>query len=221
MPLPLFSRVEDYLRSLEDVPISPSRQVLLAPIRDFLVARLLARQTARLVFICTHNSRRSHLAQIWAQVAAHRFAVGPVECFSGGTEVTACNPRTLAALQRTGLSCVPITESPNPVYLVQYAEGVNPLAAFSKVYDRPPNPRSDFAAVMTCAQAEVNCPVVFGAAHRFLLTYDDPKAADDSEGETAVYDASCRQIATEMQHLFSQVALHLQRKGGGLSLAKE
>jgi arsenate reductase len=157
----------------------------------------------KLIFICTHNSRRSHFGQVWAQIAAHYFGVAPVDCFSGGTETTACNPRTVAALERAGLEAQPVTAGDNPVYLLRYADGANPLAAFSKVYDQAPNPRKDFAAVMTCSQAEENCPFVPGAEKRFSITYDDPKVSDHTPGETAAYDARCRQIAGEMLYVFS------------------
>ncbi len=206
MLLPLLPSVEEYLRSVEGMYLSSERQVLLAPLRDYLVACLRRRQAApKLVFICTHNSRRSHFAQVWAQVAAHRLGVGPVECFSGGTEVTACNLRTLAALQRAGLPHVAITKGENPIYLVRYAEGVGPIVAFSKHYADPPNPTEDFAAVMTCAQADANCPFIPGLSYRFALTYEDPKAADSTPEEQAAYDACCRQVASEMLHLFQGV----------------
>ena len=36
---------------------------------------------AKLTFICTHNSRRSHLSQIWAQVASEFYGLPKVETF--------------------------------------------------------------------------------------------------------------------------------------------
>ncbi|MCS7035962.1 MAG: protein-tyrosine-phosphatase [Saprospiraceae bacterium] len=206
MRQPLFPSIEEYLRLMQGEAVPSERLPLLHALAAYLAEVLRLGRTVRLNFICTHNSRRSHLAQAWAQVAAHRYGLAPVECYSGGTEATACNPRTVAALERAGLKAVAITKSENPVYLLYYADGAGPIVAFSKVYDQPPNPREGFAAVMTCAQAEENCPVVFGAERRFALTYDDPKAADDTPEETATYDARCRQIAAEMRYVFARVA---------------
>ncbi len=209
MHSPLFPRLEQYTRSVRQGDIASERLVLLNALASYAADVLRSGRTARLIFICTHNSRRSHLAQVWAQVAAHAVGAAPVECYSGGTEATACNPRTVAALERAGLQTVRITEGENPVYLISYAEGVGPIVAFSKVYHQPPNPREGFAAVMTCTQAEENCPVVFGAERRFALAYDDPKAADGTPEEAAIYDARCRQIATEMFYVFERIAAAL------------
>ncbi len=197
----MFLKIADYLSALPtDIPAE--RRAVLDPLVDYISQKLAAGGVARLVFICTHNSRRSHFGQVWAQVAALHFGVGPVECYSGGTETTACNPRTVSALERAGIRAKQITGGENPVILLQYADGLNPIAAFSKVYDQSPNPTRGFAAVMTCSQAEENCPFVAGAEKRFSVMYEDPKIADGTPEEVAVYDARCREIATEMAYVF-------------------
>ncbi len=202
----MYDQVKHYLAACADfAALPPERRAVLDALAAFIRQEHAAGRPAHLTFICTHNSRRSVFGQLWAQAAAQYYGVGPVACFSGGTEATACNPRTVAALERAGVSAQRITGGDNPVYLLQYAAGVPPLAAFSKVYDQPPNPRSGFAAVMTCAQAEAECPFVPGAARRFSLPFDDPKAADGTPGEADVYDARCRQIAREMLYVFSTV----------------
>jgi arsenate reductase len=157
-----------------------------------------------LTFICTHNSRRSHFGQIWAAVAAAWYGVDGVKTYSGGTEATAFNPRAVAALERAGFR----VENPggeNPVYRVFFSKNEPALECFSKVYDHPDNPSENFAAVMTCSEADENCPFIPGAALRIPLTYEDPKEADGTPQETARYDERCRQIATELFFLFSQV----------------
>jgi len=159
----------------------------------------------RLVFICTHNSRRSHLSQIWAQTAAGRYGVAGVETFSGGTEATAFNPRAVTALRRAGFTIPEPEAGANPRYQVRCHAEAPPLVCFSKVYGDASNPRSDFYAVMTCSQADQNCPVVAGAAQRIALPFDDPKAFDGTLEEAAQYDERCRQIAREMLFIFSTV----------------
>jgi len=197
----LFPKITDYLSTLP-TNIPAERRVVLDTLAGYISQKRTAGEVVRLIFICTHNSRRSHFGQVWAQVAAQHFGIGPVECYSGGTETTACNPRTVATLERAGIRAKQITEGENPVILLQYANGVNPIAAFSKVYDQPPNPTRGFAAVMTCSQAEENCPFVAGAEKRFSVMYEDPKIADGTPEEQAVYDARCRQIAAEVAYVF-------------------
>lgn len=197
--------VKQYLDSLDTASVPAGRKALLQPLADYIWMQVASGALARLTFICTHNSRRSHLAQLWAAAAAQYCGVGPVACFSGGTEVTACNPRAIAALRRAGVAAQAITRGENPVYLLSYADGVNPLVAFSKLYDQAPNPQAAFAAVMTCSDAEENCPFIPGAEKRFSIAYEDPKAFDDTPGEAAGYDARCRQIATEMLWVFQRV----------------
>jgi arsenate reductase len=160
--------------------------------------------TARLTFIGTHNSRRSHFGQVWAAVAAHYFGMQNIETYSGGTEVTAFNPRAVAALERVGFE-VETTKEENPHYRLYFAEDVESLLCFSKKYDDPANPQKDFIAIMTCSEADENCPFIPGAKHRFSLTYRDPKEADDAPQETNRYDERCRQIATEMCYLMRQL----------------
>lgn len=165
----------------------------------------------RVVFICTHNSRRSQMAQLWAAAAARHFSVTGVEATSGGTETAAFNPRAVAALRRAGFAIQPFTDGKNPIYEVRFEPDMEPVQAFSKRYDRPPNPDGDFIAVMTCSEADAACPVVHGAAARIALPYDDPKNADGTEQEARVYDERCRQIAREMLFVFSVAAVDRQR----------
>ena len=186
--------------------IPAERRTALESISRFVSDRVDSRAPARLTFICTHNSRRSHMSQIWAQTAAHYFSVPGVETFSGGTEATAFNPRAVAALQRAGFLIDCFTDGANPIYEVSYEPGMEPMQAFSKVYGEPPNPESGFAAVMTCSAADATCPIVFGADERIAIPFEDPKAFDGTELEAAAYDERCRQIAREMLYVFSVVA---------------
>ena len=61
--------------------LEPTRTDLL----DQLVTYMKDADSPQLNFICTHNSRRSHLGQIWAAIAGAYYNVD-VATFSGGTE---------------------------------------------------------------------------------------------------------------------------------------
>lgn len=184
--------------------ISPPRKKDLEKVSDYIRSSLEKGKTAKLNFICTHNSRRSHLAQIWTSVASTYYGLDGIETYSGGTEATALNPRAVAALERCGFKI----ENPggeNPKYKIHFSEDSEPLICFSKTFDDPFNPDSGFAAIMTCSDADENCPFVPGAEFRKPITYRDPKESDGTDRETEIYDERCKQIASEMFYLMSLV----------------
>ncbi len=203
------ARLADYvaMRQSEFGQIPSDRQKELSEFADYVGQLSKSGQPVRLNFICTHNSRRSHLAQIWASVAAHHHGVDGIETYSGGTEGTAMNARVVAALTRAGIevSSTSDVDATNPKYLVRFATDLEPLTCFSKAYDESPNPSADFCAVMVCSDADTNCPIVRGADKRFAITYIDPKVADGTPQEAETYDERCSQIAREMLYVFSLI----------------
>jgi len=185
--------------------IAADRKQLLTEVAGYISGKQVAGDTINLTFICTHNSRRSHMSQLWAQAAAHYYGVPNVYTYSGGTEATAFNPRAVRAMQQAGFSIEKSDSTDNPVYLVNYADAATPVKAFSKKYDDAFNPSSDFVAIMTCNQADEACPIVYGAEKRFSVTYEDPKVSDGTSREEQAYAERCRQIGQEMMFLFSQI----------------
>lgn len=202
----MYRKLKTYISELEsDFNFLPSaRKEKLRELGEYIQSKLNESKTAKLNFICTHNSRRSHLAQIWTSVAADNYGIQNIETYSGGTEATALNPRAVAALERAGFNI----ENPggdNPPYKVRFSDNTDPLICFSKTFDNPANPEKDFAAVMTCSDADENCPFVPGAEFRIPITYQDPKESDGMKQETEIYDERCRQIGTEMFYMISLV----------------
>jgi len=189
----------------ETAGIPEERKRLLDDVAAFVSSKRGAGERAELVFICTHNSRRSQMGQLWAAAAAAHFGIEGIHTYSGGTEATAFNPCAVTALEKGGF----VIEKPvgdNPHYPVTFDEGGPVIECFSKTYDDPFNPSTGFAAIMTCSEADEACPVVLGAALRAPIRYEDPKVADGAPVEAAVYDERCLQIATEMLYLFSRIA---------------
>jgi arsenate reductase len=72
--------------------ITQERKAVLQPLIDYIQIKASNQEEIRLNFICTHNSRRSHLSQVWAQTASSYFNISNVFCYSGGTEATALFP---------------------------------------------------------------------------------------------------------------------------------
>jgi len=185
--------------------ILTERKTVLQQLTDFIQQKQKLNVAIDLNFICTHNSRRSHIAQLWAQAAAAYYGIENMHCFSGGTEATAFNPRAVKAMKDAGFIITKTKEDANPVYEVRYADGAEPVIAFSKTYDDPFNHTKDFAAIMTCSHADENCPLVLGASGRIPLTYDDPKEFDGTPQEAEKYAERVHQIGKEIFYAFSQV----------------
>lgn len=190
---------------LKNQEISEERKAALAPLVDFIQKRLGEQKEITINFICTHNSRRSHLSQVWAQVASAYYDIPNVTCYSGGTEETALFPKVVETLQEQGLFISKISDTENPVYAIKYDEDKHPIIGFSKRYDSSFNPALGFAAIMTCSQADGGCPFIAGADKRIPITFEDPKLSDDTSEQTRVYIESSFQIGTEMFYVFSQL----------------
>lgn len=188
---------------VDGIPLTRKRD--LDQLVSYINISLKNNHKAQLNFICTHNSRRSHLCQIWAQIAARYHGIGEIYCYSGGTETTAVFPKIIKTLKRQGLEITKRKPKENPDYYVEYSEVMPPVKAFSKIYDHPSNPTSQFAAIMTCDHASENCPIVAGANKRISITYLDPKISDGTPQQKAVYEQRSLQIATEMKYVFSKV----------------
>lgn len=185
--------------------ISQERKTELNKIALYIQKKQQENEPTNITFICTHNSRRSHLSQIWAQTAAAFYGLDKtIITYSGGTEATAFNGRAVATLERAGF----IIQNPggeNPHYIVKYGENSQAMTCFSKKYNDSSNVQANFLAVMTCSQADKNCPLVKGAAQRVSLPYSDPKIADGKPNEKATYDERSKQIATEMFYIMSLI----------------
>jgi arsenate reductase (thioredoxin) len=185
--------------------IPPNRRELLEKISLYISQKREKNKPVNLVYICTHNSRRSHFGQIWGQVAANYYRIENVHTYSGGTEATAFNINAINAIKRAGFEVKAINIEKNSAYQVFFDDGKSPIICYSKVYDDPNNPRKDFAAIMTCSDAEENCPFIPGAELRIATTYDDPKAFDNTAQQDQKYSERCAQIALEALYLFSKV----------------
>ena len=196
--------------SKSESDLEPKRIQQLEPLSRYIFNKISRGETAALNFICTHNSRRSHLGQIWLQMAAAYYEIDLVKAYSGGTEETAFNSRAVAALQRAGFA-VEGGIGANPRYEISSSLGNLHLVSFSKKYDHLKNPKKDFCAVLTCSEADEACPVIFGADLRVKLLYEDPKSADGTDYERTAYDERCFQIATEMFYVMKQVLTELRK----------
>lgn len=198
-------KIEKVISSLTIDKISAERKQVLQPLIDFIQTKVDNDKEVSINFICTHNSRRSHLSQVWGQTMAANFGVKNVKTYSGGTEATAMFPKVGETLGNQGFEIQKIADVKNPIYAIKFDDNSHPIIAFSKKYDDEFNPKSNFAAIMTCSHADGNCPFIAGAEKRIPITYQDPKLFDNTEQQAEKYEERSLQIASEMMYIFSQI----------------
>jgi protein-tyrosine phosphatase/arsenate reductase len=186
--------------------IPKERKELLTKISEYIQSKKDANLPINLMYVCTHNSRRSHFGQIWAAVAASYFGIENVQTFSGGTEATAFNPNAIKALKENGFEISTKELTGNPIYKVAFGTKETEFTTcFSKVYDDSFNPSSNFVALMTCSDAERNCPFIPGVELRIGTTYSDPKTFDGTPQQSQKYFERSNQIAVECLFAFSKI----------------
>ncbi len=188
----------------DKTPIAPERKTTLDALAAYAKSQFAVGQPVKVTFVCTHNSRRSQIAQTWFQAAAAYYGVKNVEAYSGGTDVTAFNIRAADALARAGFRVVR-GPGENPKYELFISKEGAPIVAYSKVYDDAANPHAQFAAVMVCSDADKKCPSVRGAALRVSLPTEDPKSADGTPTEKQRYDETVQLLGREMLYVMQQV----------------
>jgi arsenate reductase len=190
----LFLTIQKHAKNIED-----ERKRLLKELSEIIRAELISSDDVNIMFICTHNSRRSQLAEFLLDNLAKYRNVKRLACFSGGTEATAFNHRMIKAIESFGFNFYKFGDNKNPLYIHE-KKGIEHYY-FSKIYDHDFNPSENFIAVTVCSDAEENCPVVAGAKLKFHLNYEDPKKFDDTELEAAAYRDKVLEIGSEMLYL--------------------
>jgi len=207
----LFKNISNFCKNLEEEfdLISSTRKEKLLTLTQYFYDKFEKEETPKAIVICTHNSRRSHLGQVWLAAAAYYYQLPEIQTFSGGTEATAFNPKAVETLARVGFEITSADlDVSNPVYKIRWSEDMKPYQTFSKKYDEPPNPKEKFAAIMVCSEADEACPFVLGCDFRLSLPFNDPKDFDGTEVESQKYDERCRQIGREMLFVLSRVKKH-------------
>jgi len=204
----LFPKISQYCKELleEQELIPDDRKEQLAQLSSYISRCFQKGEIPQLIVICTHNSRRSHLGQVWLAVGADYLDLPSIATYSGGTEATAFNQRAVKALDDLGLEVVAAQkDADNPRYKLYWSYTMPPYVAFSKKYDEQPNPSSNFGAIMVCSEADEGCPNISGAAYRIALPFEDPKAFDNTELEEEKYLERSRQIGREMLYMLNGV----------------
>ena len=127
--------IKDFFeKSYQNILIDDDRKILLIKIAE-KIAENSTNNDININFICTHNSRRSQLGQVWSFFAANYFNL-PINALSGGTEVTAFHRNTVETLTQTGFKFDVVEFShTNPLYKISFSDEKPSLLGFSKLYD--------------------------------------------------------------------------------------
>jgi arsenate reductase len=201
---------EDFFKNaLNTLKLDKNRRQLLTSIAQFIAEEIKANKKVNLNYICTHNSRRSQLAQVWSSYACNYFKLSEVNSFSGGTAVTAFYRNTVKTLQEVGFNFQIVEFShQNPVYAINYKNCIDPIIGYSKLYDDEYN-KKPFIAITTCSNAEENCPFIPDTIERFHLPFNDPKSFDNSLNQAEKYMETNKQIAGEIHFIFEKIKMSI------------
>lgn len=193
------------IESLAIDSISVERKSILKNLIQAIQVKIDNKEMINLIFVCTHNSRRSQFSQIWAQIIADYFRVYSINSYSAGTESTAVYKSVVEVMKKQSLSFKKVGDVVNPIYMFKFDNNSKTVICFSKTLDDDFNPKSEFIAVMTCSEADNGCPNIIGASHRISLPFQDPKKFDGQECELEEYEKTSLLIATEMKFVFSNL----------------
>ena len=185
--------------------IDEDRKLLLDALAEYITEVYQSGVTPKLIVICTHNSRRSHIGQLWSSAAAAYYELPELISFSGGTEGTAFYKSAVQAMRHLGFEIDGNTDESNPRYQVRWNADMVPYEVFSKRYNDAPNPTTEFGAIMVCTSADEACPIVQGADFRIALPFHDPKAYDGTDIEMDKYKERGLDIGREMLYVMSKV----------------
>jgi len=135
----------------------------------------VSEQPSRVLFLCTHNSARSQMAE----GLLRHLGGGQFDAFSAGTQATHVRPHAVQAMAELGVDISSQESKTLDRYLDQ---------SFDKV-------------ITVCDQANEACPVFFGAKQRLHWSLPDPsQAAGTEEEQLAVYRQVRDAIRERIEH---------------------
>ncbi len=128
------------------------------------------KETKRVLFLCTHNSCRSQMAEgLTNHYLGDRF-----QAFSAGTEATRVNPMAIRVLAEIGIDI---------------------SGHSSKIMDQFAGEKFDYVITL-CGDANEKCPLFFGGVQRQHLGFSDPSKVVGTEEEIM---AAFRKVRDEIK----------------------
>jgi len=148
-------------------------------------AGALPTDPVRVLFLCTHNSARSQIAEAILRTRAN----GKIEVYSAGTEATSIQPLAVRVLSEMHID---IGDQ------------------FSKTMERYLDQKFDYI-ITVCDRARESCPIFPGDPVRIHWSFPDPAAV---EGTEEVRYAAFKETALQMMQRISYLTLMIERQAG-------
>jgi ArsR family transcriptional regulator, arsenate/arsenite/antimonite-responsive transcriptional repressor / arsenate reductase (thioredoxin) len=134
----------------------------------------------RILFLCTHNSARSQMAE----GLARHLGNGRVEAFSAGTEATFIKPEAIEAMRQRGIDI----SGQESELLTTYLD-------------------EDFDYVITvCDAARESCPFFPGGKRQIHWSFADPSDVEDPTQRQAAFNRTARELGNRIQFLIMLAA---------------
>lgn len=140
----------------------------------------------RVLFLCTHNSSRSQIAEGLLRTMGDEFA-----SFSAGTEVTRVNPFAIAAMDEIGVDIRP-----------QYSKHLRDL--LGETFD---------AVITVCDSANESCPIFPARTERIHWSLPDPSAVQGTDAEKL---AAFRGVRDRLRGELLPAFIAARRQGRGV-----
>ena len=198
-------KITNFISNLDVSNISKSRKDSINDIINEIKINTRQHKESRLIFICTHNSRRSIFSEVWSQTFIKYYNLNNIYTFSGGTEVSKVYSGVINTFIKNGFKVTNNKNQYNPTYSIYYGKQNSNIKVKSKLYNSSLNPTSNLIAIMNCSSAEKSCPFILGASARIYLPFDDPKESDGSQIEVENYRNTNLEIASSMKYLFMNI----------------
>ncbi len=141
-----------------------------------------------IVFICTHNSRRSQLCEFWAKYFSNHYEKN-LNFYSAGVEKTEVYNGVFKALLRCGIKRL------NNKLIVEKKSIRLESKTLEEIHLK------SFISIFNCSDAEKNCPIDFRSIANINLKYEDPKRFDGSSLEEDEYFKTSYKIARELNYI--------------------
>jgi arsenate reductase len=134
----------------------------------------------RVLFLCTHNSARSQMAEgLLRKIAGDQY-----EVFSAGTERTSVRPLAIDAMREIGIDI---------------------SGHRSKTLDEFSGDQFDYV-ITVCDRANESCPVFAGATERIHWSFDDPTTVTGTEEQKLRAFRTVRDAIQQRLRIFLTVA---------------
>ncbi len=198
----LTNYIEKVVLTFDKIP--DERKKLLRLLANYIKQNYVNKTASNIIFICTHNSRRSQLAQCWGYASSQYYDLKNINVFSGGTEVTSFNINALNAMKHSGFT-IDQEDSKKKFCVIKVSEKDKGQKCYSKKYDSKDNPVKNFISIMTCIEADGLCPVLYGSDLKVSIPYKDPKTSDGTKDEFETYRKVCFEIAQELFYVMKKV----------------